>query len=151
MQAQIHKVIVPVDFSDVSRHAVEYALTVFQHQLTHLYLLHAFKDNPPGSAPLISLMDILRTKSERMLQEEVEFVRSLEASKGIEVVAIARFDGLLSALHDISKAENIDLILIGSNGHTHPRVEIRDDDPAFLLHRLNRPLMLVPQMHPPVN
>jgi nucleotide-binding universal stress UspA family protein len=47
---------------------------------------------------------------------------------------------------DIVQSEDIDLVVIGTNGHTHPRLDQRDDDPSFLIHKLNKPILLVPKV-----
>ncbi|MEY3444767.1 MAG: hypothetical protein RLZZ519_3048, partial [Bacteroidota bacterium] len=57
-----------------------------------------------------------------------------------------RFDGFLHSMTDIVQSEDIDLVVIGTNGHTHPRLDQRDDDPSFLIHKLNKPILLVPKV-----
>ncbi|MFM2375986.1 MAG: hypothetical protein RLZZ165_1083 [Bacteroidota bacterium] len=146
MKAGNFRVLIPIDFSENSREAERYALDHFNGQITHLYLLHTYKENTPGSAPLISLMDILREKSERLMAQEVQFIRSSMVDDTMEIQTFSRFDGFLEGILDIKNRFGIDLVVLGTNGHTHPRMELRDDDPGFLLHRLNLPLLLVPKI-----
>jgi nucleotide-binding universal stress UspA family protein len=143
---QPFRVLVPTDFSESSRGAIDFVMETFGNRMTHLYLLHAFREKAPDSAPMVSLIDILREKSERLMQNEI---RHLEASRGLkdfELSAISRFDGFFKAISNVSEAENIDMIVMGSNGHTHPRMDQREDDPSYLVQKLNRPLLLVPKL-----
>ena len=146
MELRNYKVLIPIDFSENSRYAIQYVLERLCGGLTHLYLLHAYKENTPGSAPLISLIDILREKSERLLQQEIKFIKSLAPKEEIEIVAYSRFGGYLPSIIEITKQDHIDLVVIGTNGHTHPRMDLRDDDPGYLVHRLGLPLLLVPKI-----
>jgi nucleotide-binding universal stress UspA family protein len=140
------KVLVPTDFSEISRGAIDFVLEAFGHQLTHLIILHAYREKSPEAAPMISFVDILREKADRLMQLEVKYVQSLPKHDGVQILSISRFDGFLQSIQEISEAEDVDLIVIGSNGHTHPKLEMREEDPGFLLHKLNRPLLLVPKL-----
>ena len=146
MKQRSYKILVPIDFSDHSRYAVEFALKAFGDRLSHIYLLHAYKENTPGSAPLISLIDILRQKSERLMHQEVQDLKPLLDSDQIILKTFSRFDGFLHSITEIVQTEDIDLVVIGTNGHTHPRLDQRDDDPGFLIHKLNKPILLVPKV-----
>ena len=146
MKQRSYKVLVPIDFSEHSRYAVEFALNSFGSRLTHLFLLHAYKENSPGNAPLISLIDILREKSERLMQQEVLNLKPLIDEGNVILKTYSRFDGFLHSISEIADSEDVDLVMIGTNGHTHPRLDQRDDDPGFLVHKLNKPILLVPKI-----
>jgi nucleotide-binding universal stress UspA family protein len=146
MKKRSYKILVPIDFSDHSRFAVQYALEAFSGQLSHLLLLHAYKENTLGNAPLISLIDILRQKSERLMQQEIQSLLPFLEEQQITLKTFNRFDGFLHSITDVIDSEDVDLVVIGTNGHIHPRLDQRDDDPSFLLHKLNKPILLVPKV-----
>ena len=140
------KVLVPTDFSDISRNAVAYVFSAFGDRITHLLLLNAYKQRAPEAVPMITLADILHEKSVRMMQIELKHIHSLQHGAGLLVQTWSRFQGLLESMVEISEEEDVDLIVMGSNGNIHPRVEAHDEDPGFIIHKLNRPLMLVPKL-----
>lgn len=146
MKAGVLKVLVPTDFSENSRHALKYVLTVLGGQFNHLILLHAFREHDMATAPLASVKDILSEKSDRLLQEELKFANAFYSGSDVHIQGISKYDGYLSSLLAVTKEENVDLVVIGTNGHMHPRLESRDDDPSYLVHRLNRPVPLVPKI-----
>lgn len=148
MKKRSYKVLVPTDFSEISRHAIAYVLSHFNGQISHLVILNAYPENQPGSAPLISLVDILKDRAERMLHAEIDLVNRMEHAKGVEIVGIAKFDGFLNAMKQITEEQQIDLVIIGTNGDTHPKMEVREDDPLYLIHQIGKPLFLVPQFAP---
>lgn len=146
MKAGDFKVLVPTDFSENSRYALKYVLEEMGSHITHLILLHAYRDHELARAPLVSVQDILREKSERLLQDEIRYVSSFLPTLDLQMQAISRFDGFLAALVEVAKDEDVNLVVIGTNGHLHPRLDNRDDDPGYLVHRLNRPVLLVPKI-----
>jgi nucleotide-binding universal stress UspA family protein len=146
MKKRSYKILVPIDFSDHSRNAVQYALDAFSGQLTHLFLLNAYKESTLGNAPLISLIDILRQKSERLMQQEIQDLMPQIDAQQVVLKTFNRFDGFLHSITEVIQAEDVDLVVIGTNGHTHPRLDQRDDDPSFLVHKLNKPILLVPKV-----
>ncbi len=83
-----------------------------------------------------------------MLLKETEILNKLEFAEGVEIVGIAKFDGFLNAMKQVTQEEEIDLVVIGTNGETHPKIEAREDDPLYLLHQIGKPLFLVPQFAP---
>jgi nucleotide-binding universal stress UspA family protein len=141
-----YKILVPTDFSESSRTAIEYVIHMFGDQLSHLYLLNAYKEKFPEMAPMVSLVDILREKSERMMHLEMKFVATLPHHQDLQIVAVTRFETLLQAVMELVVAEAVDLVAIGTNGHMHPRLEFRDDDPSYVLHQIKLPILLVPKL-----
>lgn len=146
MVIQTYKVLIPTDFSEDSRRAVEYVLSAFAPKLTHLYILHAYREKSLEAAPMISLIDILHEKAERLMQAEVRHARAIRNNAALEIIPLNRFDGLLQAILDVAETEDVDLVVMGSNGNPHPRHDSKEEDPAQILHRLRRPLLLVPKL-----
>lgn len=146
MVIQTYKVLVPTDFSEDSRRAIEYVMGAFASKLTHLYILHAYREKSLEAAPMISLIDILHEKAERLMQAEVRHAHAIRRSDDLEIIPLNRFDGLLQAIVDVADAEDVDMVVMGSNGNPYLRHDSRDDDPAQILHKLRRPLLLVPKL-----
>lgn len=142
----VYKVLIATDFSDSAREAVRYVVTTLHPRPTHLYILHAYKHSAPESVPLVSLVDILREKSERLMSRELSYLRSLPHGGGLAVTPIHRFDTVLQSIVDVAEQEGVDLVVMGVNGRATPQGEPRDDDPTVLMQRLNRPLLLVPKL-----
>ncbi len=143
---QPYKVLIPTDFTEDSRRAVEYVLNAFAAKLTHLYILHAYREKSLEAAPMISLIDILHEKAERLMQAEVRHAYANRNNDTLEIVPMNRFDGLLESILDVAETEDVDMVVMGSNGNPYLRHDTRDDDPAQILHRLRRPLLLVPKL-----
>ncbi len=114
------KILVPIDFSEHARKALQYAIP-FAHQFkAKLYLVYVVEptiypaDFSFGQIGLPNVEAELRTKAEGELKELVEkeikgFVASEWLVKtGLPFVEIASF----------AKDENIDLIILATHGHT---------------------------------
>jgi hypothetical protein len=83
-----------------------------------------------------------------MLQAESEMFRKMKKASDVEIVSIARFDGFLNAMHQVSEEEEIDFVVMGTNGQTHPKFESREDDPMYFMHKINKPVLLIPLVAP---
>jgi nucleotide-binding universal stress UspA family protein len=146
MDQKDYKVLIPIDFTENSRNVIQYVLVEFGDKLTHLYLLHTYRENTPDSSPLVSLTDILREKSERMMQQELRHIAAMVAPHRIQIVPVSRFNGFVNSIVEVVGEHDIDMVVVPSNGYSYPRLDRREDDPSYLLHKLNKPLLLVPKV-----
>lgn len=121
MQIQLTKICVPTDFSDQSRHALRYAVTLAEQFGAELHLIHVVQDIVP-TVPEPGLA-ILPTE---------EITRSLEqgAAEGLENLLPPEWNDKLRVVrkvlhgvpfHSITqycKEEGIDLVVIATHGRT---------------------------------
>lgn len=146
MEPKNYKVLVPVDFSESSRMAVKYVLRTFYHQLSHLILLHAYKEASSEGAPMITLLDILREKSERQMQQELARVGGMSRPEKLEVVGYSRFDTLVEAIQELALASEIDLVVMGFQEPEHRRLMYFDNHATAILSQTNLPVLMVPKI-----
>jgi len=125
----IRQILVPVDFSEPSRAALDYAATLARAFGATLDVLHVWETPsfaPRGSdvvsvgAGELSLDDLIRRNAGEALDAFVEEARK----RGIGVRAARAERGLAAhAIVDAAKIGNYDLIVIGTHGRTGlPRV-----------------------------
>jgi universal stress protein A len=125
----IRQILVPVDFSEPSRAALEYAANLAQTFGATLDVLHVWEAPsfaPRGSdvvsvgAGEFGLEDLIRKSAEEALDGFVERARK----RGVIVnSARAQRGAPAHAIVDAAKAGNYDLIVVGTHGRTGlPRV-----------------------------
>ena len=117
----LHRILLPTDFSKYSQNALSYALAFAEKFGAELYLLHVVQDlalfipdaviaTPPISPPVEQLMAAARMALDHVVQQmPTQGVRiKTEIREGTPFYEIIRF----------AKETNIDLIVMGTHGHT---------------------------------
>jgi len=117
----LHRILVPTDFSKFSKIAVNYAVALAEKFGAELYLLHVVQDLalfipdavavvPPVAVPVDQFTVAARAALDRVVEENQleRFTVHREVREGTPFYEIIRF----------AKEANIDLIVMGTHGHT---------------------------------
>jgi nucleotide-binding universal stress UspA family protein len=117
----LHRILVPTDFSKHSENALTYATAFAEKFGAELYLLHVVQDlavfipealtaAPPISPPVEQLTAAVRQALDRVIESHQlrRFNAHAEVREGNPFYEIVRF----------AKEENIDLIIMGTHGHS---------------------------------
>jgi universal stress protein A len=117
----LKKILVPVDFSDASRHALKYAFRLAEAFSAKLTLLYVFAPPPLPllpSADVATHSEILRKDLARVQKKLIGF------SKAGGPGAVAPSECTIRAgvpsheIVEIAKSEDVDLIVIATHGYT---------------------------------
>ncbi|MEM0998023.1 MAG: universal stress protein [Bacteroidota bacterium] len=137
-------ILIPTDFSAQSRMALRFAVDNLASASapTRLVLLNAYANMPRISAPMISLHDILKRRSEEGLQREHDFVKTLLNGNAdrIDIRQVSRPDTLKKAIRYILARESVQMIVLGSDQSN------RNFDPCDLVESFRTPILLVPSL-----
>ncbi len=111
------KILIPIDFSDVSRHAIDFAVEIAEELNAEIYLLHSISFNYfndfvyPVGVNLQVMVDEVNTS---VLNRMKEVVDKLDTKVKIEVRTSSLH--LFEAVKDIVKEEQVDMIMLGTQG-----------------------------------
>lgn len=114
---RLGRILVPVDFSESSRKALQYAVAFAKQFGAEVVLLHVFEAAPPQ----IEIMEAALTDTtlrEEAIQELSQWQREA-ASRSTAVKAVVRSGA--AADHEIVRTaaeDNVDLIILGNHGRT---------------------------------
>lgn len=118
---KLERILVPTDFSDNSKAALEYAVGLAEKFGADIYLMHVIANDTAvamGSDGFFSvsndIMQELRDSVERQLEETA---KSIAGSVG-NVVQEVREGAPFAEIVKYAKAEDIDLIVLGTHGRT---------------------------------
>lgn len=110
------KILVPVDFSDASRNASEYAISFAAAFDAEIILLHALLlPNPVGDLPgyiPLSLNEMLE-EHEALLQREIEW---LGAKEKVKVDGYVRMGSAAAVIKNMAAGIKADMIIMGMKG-----------------------------------
>jgi universal stress protein A len=117
----LHRILVPTDFSKYSQAALNYAVAFAEKFEAELYLLHVVQDlavfipdmitvSPPPSPTVEQLTRAVQGAFDRVIQENQldRFSLHREVVEGTPFYEIIRF----------AKEKDIDLIIMGTHGHS---------------------------------
>ena len=108
---QLQKILVPVDFSECSNKAIQYALPFAKQFGAEVVLLHLVEPYPavPEMAPLD--VENLQDAKEQMQQWE-------HAASSVPIKTIVRVGDPTSGIIEAAKELEIDLIIVSTHGRT---------------------------------
>jgi len=114
MIATFRKILVPLDSSEHSRHALRYAMGLAQTQKSHIALLHCLGRIPMliGGDPRKELLQELVREAEKLLAPYAKKLREM----GIEPALIIKEGKPGEVIVQEAKGGDYDLIVMGSRG-----------------------------------
>jgi nucleotide-binding universal stress UspA family protein len=122
------KILFPTDFSDVSKNAFIYALKLADAIDAEIITLHVYQlDSPAYLDVSIYLQDIYEYEELSNFEnykDEVPLLRNIAEANDLEHIKISNVLNqgyLVDEIVSLSKKENIDFIVMGTNGVTHLR------------------------------
>ena len=145
---EIRNVLCPVDFSDLSRHALRHAIAIAdwcKAELTVMYV-HHIPFGPLALSPSVAPapVDALFLSPEQRAQwrQELERFTPADATKGVAVAfEVAEGD---VALEIVARAESADILVMGTHGRSGVERLVLGSVAEKVLHRAPCALMTVP-------
>jgi universal stress protein A len=116
---KIQRILCPVDFSDRSRQAVEYARGFAETFQSEIHLLHVIEpiiypiEYGVAPTPHLDLEETARTNAEVELKRLVE-----NSTRGIATKIWVRIGRAAEAIVDVAKDAKVDLIVMATHGRT---------------------------------
>lgn len=145
------RILLPTDFSDNSFKAITYALSLYKNVSCTFYILNTYM--PPvyhteyilGSPGQIGLGDMIKEESEKSLKElktklEDEFKNPLHT-----FITHSAFNMLTNEIGQITEAEKIDLVIMGTKGATGAQEILLGTNTVHVLKNSKCPVLAIPQ------
>jgi nucleotide-binding universal stress UspA family protein len=151
----ISKILVPIDGSELSRKAADYAILLSSKLGTELFVIHVLNDIPyEHNVGSYGLYDI-ETPDEikQILQEErgitkewFDKIKASASEKNIKIIKtelVITRSSIESAIVNYAKRNRIDLIVIGTAGHSGFRKLIPGDVASGVIKHSHCPVMMI--------
>lgn len=137
------KILIPTDFSDNARVALNYALTLFGDEVPELVLLNTWQIPHTGVGMLVSIEDILKDEAERAMDDLVEEVRR-NTHDAIKVRGVVYGGSLVDVVRSMQRTESFDLLVMGTRGADDVRKKVLGSNTAHVVRRSQVPVLVVP-------
>jgi nucleotide-binding universal stress UspA family protein len=117
MQVKIESILVPVDFSDTSEAAVDYALRLAKESGAKIHLLHSYPVSPGIATPYgpalpDAVFESIRSGAEQRLAD----TRKRLVAEGVEVTAHLTAEPASFAIAEAAEELGVDCVVMGTRG-----------------------------------
>lgn len=143
-------ILVPTDFSENAKKALDFAVNMAQKSNAKLSVLNSYFQ-PSANVEVMknSLMEIMANDSKEGLQETEKYIKSI--APNLEVVYISLRDTLPLAINEVAKNDEIDFLVMGTKGATGLKEVLIGSNAANILDKINIPCLLIPDAYVPTN
>ncbi|NDV44739.1 universal stress protein [Flagellimonas sediminis] len=144
------KVVLPTDFSENAFHAISYAARLLENTTTVFYLMHTYTpaiyriDYALGSPGLIGLPDDLKYAAEAQLDKTRERIKAKFDNPKHQFVTHTAFNTLEDEIRLFAKKEQVDLIIMGTQGATGAKEILFGSNTVHVLNRAQIPVLVIP-------
>jgi nucleotide-binding universal stress UspA family protein len=137
-------ILIPTNFTDIARHATDYALQLYGKNKIKVVLLNAFEQPRTGRTIPLSLLDIMRKNSEKGLFEDKLRIEEDFNHLDIEVEVRAAQGDLSDAIRSVLSQHPIDIIVMGSKGNQELVDMFVESAAARVIKVIDHPMLIVP-------
>ena len=112
------KILVPVDFSETCKKALEFALAIGKNAKAEVHMLHVTTVPTRSGTKLIHKMRELAKEEDRTMvdAETKKFISDIEVPKYLNTETIIRYGDVSKQAINVSLQEDFDLIIMGTKG-----------------------------------
>lgn len=139
------KILVPTDFSEAAKNALNYAIELAKKSGSEIYLHHAYTMPQSGSAVMIDVSDVLKQEAEKNLAKEVERVSTKLGS--VKIHTQSSYSGAVSSIADFCSKLSMGLIVMGTTGASGMKEVFVGSNTAALIKETSCPILVVPVEH----
>ncbi len=144
-------ILLPTDFSENSKNAIDYALKLFKNELCTFYFLHVQKVSNYITDDLMTAHSdesIYRSVVVNSKKELIDYVNRLRVEHKTNshiYKELVDYDSLTDAINQVILSKKIDLIVMGTNGATGAREIIFGSNTLKVLRNVNCPTITIPE------
>ncbi|MEM7382664.1 MAG: universal stress protein [Bacteroidota bacterium] len=144
------RVLLPTDFSDNSLDAIRYGLQLLKDQTCTFYLLHTYTPaiyrteyvlRSPGQ---VGMGDIYQSDSMTQLEGVQELLTEDFSNPVHTFVCLTAFNTLLDEVKEITEKEQIDLIIMGTQGASGAKEIFLGTHTVHVIKRAQVPVLAIP-------
>ena len=141
------KILIPTDFSQLSKIAVQYAIGLSKVFELNLLLLHVVNTNTPAMARLGSkkLGEAIKTSSEQDMKELLKTIKN-ESNHNLSISTKIIFGTSIEEIVEtFALKNNVDMICIGTKGATGLKKIIFGSNAAGIISNSTIPVLTIPE------
>lgn len=144
-------ILLPTDFSETSRNALEYALNFFEGELCTFYFLSIYTTGKYTTGDLWqasgeeSVYDTLLFNKKITLDALMDQLEEKFTNKNFRFKAIADYDEFTKAINQVVELNKIDFIVMGTQGVKNVKEMVFGSHTQRVIREVDCPILVVPK------
>tara|TARA_R110000868_G_scaffold200671_1_gene448169 strand:- start:14078 stop:14932 length:855 start_codon:yes stop_codon:yes gene_type:complete len=146
----MRKILLPTDFSDNAWNAIVYALEFFKNERCIFYILHTYTpayyrlDYMMGGPSFSAIPDIGIDIALEGLDKTLADINTQYPNKKHEFKTVSAFNILTDEIQELTEKENIDLIVMGTQGATGAKEIFLGTHTVHVIRKSKKPVLVIP-------
>ncbi len=146
----MRKIIIPTDFSSPAWNALLLAVRMFKYDICEVHILHTFSAGLYDDDSLItsdsseSIKDRFNRESSEKVLKIIKKIEKNSANPRHKFFYKIKLGTLVDEINDLSKQENIDLVIMGTKGKSDDRKKTIGSNTLAVIKFINAPVLCVP-------
>ena len=138
------------DFSKNSINALHYALQIFEDSSSNFFLLNVQSPSSFGTNDLMlagneSLYDSIVKDTKGKLDKLVLKLKAEFKNKSYNITPLVDYDVLTDAINQVKKSNDIDLVVMGTNGVTGASEVVFGSNTINVIRKVDCPILVIPK------
>ena len=144
-------ILLPTDFSKNSKNAIEYSMKLFEGEAVTFHILNSQKPSGYMTADVLygaagdSVYDGILNDNKKELEKLIRHCESQSENENFTFVPKIDFDNIVDAVNQAVSLNNIELIIMGTNGATGAEEVVFGSNTLKLIRRANCPVLAIPE------
>ena len=145
------KILIPTDFSENALNAIHYALELFKYDISVFYFMHAYQDDIYINEALLTretldeVTKIVGQQSKKQLEELVKHLKEKHPNPRFTYRMVSANNVLVDEADKIVQKENIDIIVMGTQGTTNNKKLTFGSHTLQVLKYVECPVLAIPR------
>lgn len=140
------KILLPTDFSDNSRIAIDFVLDHFAQDDIQLLLIHTIRAPHSAAGVLIRIDDLMQKDAERDMRVLLEYVR--EKRPDVKLDSILKLGHLKDWVQQYAKSYGVNMIAMGTKGENNIASKLLGSVTESVIRTAKIPLLAIPNVPP---
>ncbi|WP_313114369.1 universal stress protein [Aequorivita sediminis] len=144
-------ILLPTDFSENSKNAIKYSLKLFEGETVTFHILNSQKPSGYITSDVLygtagdSVYDGILNDNKKELKKMIDYCKSQSESENFTFVPKLDFDNIVDAVNQAVSLNNIELIIMGTNGATGAEEVVFGSNTLKLIRKANCPVLAIPE------
>ncbi|MCG2431879.1 universal stress protein [Aequorivita xiaoshiensis] len=144
-------ILLPTDFSKNSKNAIEYSLKLFEGETVTFHILNSQKPTGYMTADVLygaagdSVYDGILNDNKKELEKLIRYCETQSEGENFTFVPKIDFDNIVDAVNQAVSLNNIELIIMGTNGATGAEEVVFGSNTLKLIRKANCPVLAIPE------
>tara|TARA_R110000868_G_scaffold126481_5_gene333578 strand:+ start:922 stop:1794 length:873 start_codon:yes stop_codon:yes gene_type:complete len=149
----MQKILLTTDFSDNAWNAIVYALEFFKNEACFFYILHTYTpsfyrvDYMMGGPSFSAIPDIGVAIALAGLDKTLANIKKKHPNKKHQYKTVSAFNILTDEVREMTAKENIDLIVMGTQGATGAKKIFLGTDTVHVIRKSKIPVLAIPNSY----